>query len=206
MRRVTRWQVPLVIAAASALVALLGGAGRLWLRWDREAIADGELWRLVTGHFVHLNPGHLVLNLAGLALVWVLVGGGYRALAWWLVIAFSVAVMDAGFWFLDPGLSWYVGLSGLLHGLLLAGTVDRLRDAPIESAVLGLLVIGKLAWEQYAGPLPGSEASAGGSVVVNAHLYGAIAGTLAGAASLVIRRNGPPLEPAIGGDGEGPDR
>jgi rhomboid family GlyGly-CTERM serine protease len=188
MRRVTRWQVPLVIGTACVLTAALGGAGRLWLRWDREALAAGEFWRFVTGHFVHLNPGHLVLNFAGLALVWVLVGGRYRAPGWCLVIAFSVAVIDAGFWFLDPELSWYVGLSGLLHGLLMAGTVDRLRDAPVESAVLGLFVIGKLAWEQYAGPLPGSEASAGGPVVVNAHLYGAIAGTLAGAASLSLRR------------------
>ncbi|HEX2138289.1 MAG TPA: rhombosortase [Woeseiaceae bacterium] len=187
MRRVTHWQVPLVIGTASVLAAALGGAGRLWLRWDREGLAAGEFWRLATGHFVHLNPGHLVLNFAGLALVWVLVGGRYGTFGWCAVIAFSIAVMDAGFWFLDPGLSWYVGLSGLLHGLLMAGTVDRLRDAPLESAVLGLLVIGKLAWEQYAGPLPGSEISAGGPVVVNAHLYGAIAGTLAGTASLVTR-------------------
>jgi rhomboid family GlyGly-CTERM serine protease len=192
MRRLTHWQVPLVVGTASLLTAMLGSAGRLWFRWDREAIAANEFWRLVTGHIVHLNPGHLVLNVAGFALVWVLVGGRYRPLGWCLVIAFTVAVMDAGFWFLDPELAWYVGLSGLLHGLLMAGTVDRLREAPIEAAVLALFVIGKLAWEQYAGPLPGSEASAGGPVVVNAHLYGAIAGTLAGAASLALRRNRAP--------------
>ncbi len=187
MRRITEWQVPLAIAGASLCAATLGGAGRLWLRWDREAIAAGEWWRLATGHFVHLNPGHLALNLAGLALVWVLAGGRYRPLGWWLVVALSLAVMDAGFWYLDPNLAWYVGLSGLLHGLLLAGAVDRLREAPLESTVLTLLVAAKLAYEQYAGPLPGSEASTGGPVVVNAHLYGAIAGIFAGAASLAAR-------------------
>lgn len=185
MRRVTLLQVPLAIAGASLVAAALGDAGRLWLRWDREAIAAGEWWRLVTGHFVHLNLGHFVLNLAGLALVWVLVGDRYRPLGWWIVIAVSVAGMDAGFWFLDPGLSWYVGLSGLLHGLLMAGTVDRLREAPLESAVLALVVTAKLAYEQYAGPLPGSETSTGGPVVVNAHLYGAIAGAAAGLVTLL---------------------
>lgn len=187
MRRVTRVQVPLAIAAASIVAAVFGSAGRLLLRWEREAIAGGEWWRLVTGHFAHLNLGHLALNLAGLALVWMLVGGRYRPLGWWLVIAVCLATMDAGFWFIDSHLSWYVGLSGLLHGLLLAGTVDRLREAPLESAVLGLLVAAKLAWEQYAGPLPGSEASTGGPVVVNAHLYGAVAGAAAGAVTLIVR-------------------
>lgn len=196
MRRLTAAQVPLAIAGASLLAAAFGGAGRLWLRWDREAVAGGELWRLVTGHFVHLNPGHLLLNLAGLVLVWLLVGSRYRPLGWWAVTVLCVAAMDGGFWFLDPRLSWYVGLSGLLHGLLLAGTVGRLREAPLESAVLTLAVAGKLAYEQYAGPLPGSEASAGGPVVVNAHLYGAVAGAAAGAVTLLY--NARPLRRSAG--------
>ena len=166
MRRVTQLQVPLAVAAASLAAAALGSAGRLWLRWDREGIAAGEWWRLVTGHFVHLGPGHLLLNLAGLALVWALVGDRYRPAGWWLVVALCLAGMDGGFWFLDAGLSWYVGLSGLLHGLLMAGTLDRLRAAPLESAVLALLVAGKLAYEQFVGPLPGSETSAGGPVKI----------------------------------------
>lgn len=196
MRRLTGSQVPLAIAAASLVAAALGEPGRLGLRWDREAIAGGELWRLVTGHFVHLNLGHFVLNLAGLVLVWVLVGTRYRPLGWWIVTILCLAAMDAGFWLLDPRLSWYVGLSGLLHGLLLAGTVGRLREAPLESAVLTLAVALKLAYEQYAGPLPGSEVSAGGPVVVDAHLYGALAGTAAGAAALLY--NARPLRRSAG--------
>lgn len=182
MRRVTHWQVPLVLALASLAVALAGGAGRQWLRYEREAIGEGEIWRLLTGHIAHLNAGHLALNVAGLALVWVLVGSRFTPLCWWLVVAFSIAVIDTGFWLFDPGLSWYVGLSGLLHALLLAGAVDRLRAAPAESIVLCLVVIAKVTYEQIAGPLPGSETSTGGPVVVNAHLYGTIAGLLAGAA------------------------
>lgn len=181
MRRRTRWQVPSVLAAASVLAAIGGAAGQHALRYDRAAIADGEIWRLLTGHIAHLNPAHLLLNLAGLLLVWLLVGGRFSRLEWCLVIAATIAVIDCGFWFLDPGLGWYVGLSGLLHGLLLAGLVRGFRDAPGESIALGLLVILKIAYEQLAGPLPGSEASAGGPVIVNAHLYGAVGGVIAGA-------------------------
>lgn len=181
------WQVPLLLALVSVATALTGGTGRAALRFERDAIAAGELWRLVTGHIVHLGASHLVLNLAGLFLVWLLVGDRYTPLRWWLVVVFSLAVMDLGFWFLDPQLSWYVGLSGLLHGLLMAGATAGLRRAPLESAVFGLVVIGKVALEQVIGPLPGSEATSGGPVVVNAHLYGAVAGLLAGAASLLPR-------------------
>jgi len=90
-----------------------------------------------------------------------------------------LASIDLGLWFLDPALSWYVGLSGLLHGLFAAGLLSRLRAAPAESLVLGGLLAAKLLVEQIAGPLPGSETSAGGAVVVNAHLYGTAGGIAA---------------------------
>lgn len=179
LRRSTGWQVPLCLAAFSALAALGGPDAQRQLRYDRTDLAGGELWRLVTGHFVHLGMTHLILNVAGLAVVWLLVGGGYSLLHWVFVIASSLAVIDFCFWFLDPGLSWYVGMSGLLHALLVAGIVSRFREAAGESLALAALIAGKIAWEQLAGPLPGSEVSAGGPVVVNAHLYGVVAGILA---------------------------
>jgi membrane associated rhomboid family serine protease len=73
-----------------------------------------------------------------------------------------------------------VGLSGVLHGLLLAGAVQGFKTLPSESAIIVAIVIGKLAWEQFAGPLPGSESVSGGNVVVNAHLFGGIGGLIAG--------------------------
>ncbi|HEX7061469.1 MAG TPA: rhombosortase [Woeseiaceae bacterium] len=187
MRRIARWQVPLCMIASSVAAALAGGRGQEVLRWDRDAIAAGELWRLVTGHLAHLGAAHLALNLAGLALVWILVGDRLKPLGWWLVVAFGIAVIDLGFWFLDPGLAWYVGLSGLLHTLILAGTTAGARTAPLESLALGGLVLAKIVVEQLAGPLPGSEATSGGPVVVNAHLYGAIAGLAAGGFVLAMR-------------------
>ena len=49
-----------------------------------------------------------------------------------------------------------------------------------ESIVILALIFGKIAYEQFAGPVPGSEFASGGPVVVDAHLYGAIGGLAGG--------------------------
>lgn len=182
--------------AAAALAALAialesGGAGfRSVLAWDRAAIGAGELWRLVSGHLVHLGWSHLVLNLTGLALILWVVGGAYACWRWLLIAVISLVAIDLGFWWLDPSLDRYVGLSGLLHGLLAAGLLRGAIGRDPEALVLAALVLAKLAWEQFAGPLPGSAETAGGNVIVNAHLYGAVGGLLG--ALLVGRRVAPP--------------
>ncbi len=179
LRRIAHWQVPLVFALAGVVAAAFGDDGRAVLRYDHPAIADGEYWRLLTGHFAHLGYQHLLLNLAGLLLVWLLVGRHHNTRQWYTVSATSIAIMGLGFWLLDADMRWYVGLSGLLHGLLLAGGISGIRSLPGESMVICAVVVGKLLYEQLVGPLPGSEAVAGGAVIVNAHLYGAVGGGMA---------------------------
>ena len=159
---------------------LFGEVGRTLLRFDRASILEGELWRLASGHFVHLGTMHFVLNALGLILVWLLVGMHFSAPQWLLVIGISLAGIDAGLWFLDPALNWYVGMSGLLHAMLAAGVVHGMRSVPRESIIIGLVLVVKIGFEQVVGPLPGSERTAGGAVVVNAHLYGVFAGAAAG--------------------------
>jgi rhomboid family GlyGly-CTERM serine protease len=182
------WQIALVLIAVSVVIAGFGDTGREALMYDRLAIASGEYWRLVSGHFAHLSNSHLVMNLAGLVLSWLLVGRNYSTVEWLVVLLLAITSISAGFWFLDENMLWYVGLSGVLHGLLIAGAMQGLKTLPVESAVICLLVVGKLLYEQIAGPLPGSESVSGGTVVVNAHLYGAMGGAVA--AALFWRRAG----------------
>ena len=185
------WLVPGILVLGALILLLAGDAGREWLRFDRSGIAAGELWRLLTGHLVHLGISHTVLNLAGLVLVWFLVGRAYTWKQWLWIMAGSIAAIDLGLWFGAPSLEWYVGLSGLLHGMLAAGIVAGLVDRSGEAAILALVVAGKLAWEQLAGPLPGSEGTSGGAVIVDAHLYGVIGGTLVAAALIRAGRRAP---------------
>ena len=79
-----------LVAQLRADPSLLPNAIRELLRFDRGGIAAGELWRLLTGHFVHLGVSHTLLNLAGLLLVWVLVGAACTWRQWLLVMAASM--------------------------------------------------------------------------------------------------------------------
>ena len=172
------WTLPVAVIFVTFFAEIFGDWSRQWLSYDRDAIVSGQGWRLLTGHFVHLGPSHLALNAAGLLLVWLQIGATASTGRWLLVATVSIIGIDAGLWMLTPVLDWYVGLSGLLHGLLAAGIVAELRAGRGDSWVLAGLVLAKLIYEQVSGPLPGSEASAGGAVIVNAHLYGAIAGAV----------------------------
>ena len=187
------WLAAAVVGIVSIALQLGGEEARLALAWNHDAIGAAEAWRLLSGHFVHLGWNHLLLNLAGLALVTWLVGARYGIWHWILILAASIAAMDAGLWLWNPELDWYVGLSGLLHGLLAAGLLSGAIARDREAIVLAVFVLAKLVWEQLAGPLPGSEATAGGAVIVDAHLYGAIGGLLAAAVLQRSVREAAPL-------------
>ena len=173
---ISSWQLVAVLVLASGIFELFGDSGRAWLQYDRIAIADAEFWRLMSGHFVHLGLGHYFLNALALILVWVAVGMYFTNRQWLIVTAVSIAGVDAGLWLFNPQVVWYVGMSGFLHGLLAAGIVKGFQFLPREALLGGMVVLVKIVYEQMLGPMPGSEQSAGGNVVVDSHLYGALAG------------------------------
>ena len=187
------WLLPGLAAAIAVGIALTGEAGRAFLRYDRPAIASGEVWRLLSGHFAHLGISHLVLNIAGLALVWILVADYLTRRQWLAIAVITLAGIDVGFWFLQPQLIGYVGLSGLLHGLLAAGVVAGIGAGRGETIVLGIILVAKIIYEQVAGPLPGSETTTGGAVIVAAHAYGAVAGAIGGGIMRIRVRDRAPI-------------
>lgn len=152
----------------------------LAMRYDREAIFSGELWRLLTGNLAHLGWSHLLMNLAGLILICILFGKRLNRLTWAVISLVSALFVTVGLLIFSPLTSWYVGLSGMLHGLLIAGIFANIARGYKLEYLLLFVIIGKLFWEQWQGPLPGSESLAGGNVVVNSHLYGGIAGLISG--------------------------
>jgi rhomboid family GlyGly-CTERM serine protease len=183
-----RLGVALLLACLLLLAPTLGGeAARLGLRYERSGIAQGQLWRLLSAHWVHLNLRHALLNIAGLALLWALFARDFSPRQWLLILAAAVLAIDAGLWFMDSTVEWYVGSSGVLHGILAAGTLAHLRRGEPDGWVLAGILAAKLLYEQRVGPLPFSGTR---EVVVDAHLYGVIGGL---AAALALKPRPLPL-------------
>jgi len=147
-------------------------------RFDRALIDHGQFWLLISGHLAHLNWSHLGLNMAGLVLVAVFFGRYLPVFQWVLLCFFSAVWVGLSLYWFNDELHRYVGMSGVLHGLFIVGAWYEYRRYPLSGAVLLLLIVAKLIWEQLSGALPGSESMTGGHVVVDAHMYGAIAGAV----------------------------
>jgi len=145
-------------------------------RFNRELVEQGEVWRLFSGHIVHLNWSHWALNMAGLAIVAFFFSSHASVKQWLAVIIVSAIMINAGLWFWLPGVRSYVGLSGVLHGLFLYGALREIRFYPASGYVLTAVLIAKLIWEFFNGALPGSEEMTGGRVLTEAHMLGAIGG------------------------------
>lgn len=179
LRQLKPYVVPLTVAALAILAHLGGDWLQQDLRYDREAILFGETWRLLTGNFLHLGYMHLLLNLAGLALIWMFFGARFNHAQWILIVLVSALATGAGLLVFNPDVGWYVGLSGALHGYFVAGCMAEIRLKLREGWWLLIVITLKLAWEQWHGAMPGTASLAGGEVIVDAHLYGAISGLAA---------------------------
>jgi rhomboid family GlyGly-CTERM serine protease len=180
------WPV-LALALASLTLELAGDSGRLWGRYDGALVTQGEYWRLITAHVVHLGWGHLWPNLTALLLIGALFEDLFDAGMWLVLAAAAAGSIDLGLLLLDRDVDWYVGLSGVLHGFVAAGALTAWLRGQSIGWLLALGLAAKLVWEQTMGPVPFTAAAVGGPVVVASHLYGTAGGLLAAAATHIVR-------------------
>ncbi|MBW3598369.1 MAG: rhombosortase [Planctomycetes bacterium] len=166
------------------------------MQWDREAMADGQWWRLVTGHLTHWDADHLFWDAAVFVVLgWIAERRSRRRFL--ACLAASCLAIPAGIWLFEPAITTYRGLSGLDTALftLLAtellpegirrgrqvGPWDRLAGVMPAALLLGL--IAKIAYEYATGQtLFVNSAASGFTPVPLAHLIGAVVGFVLAAA------------------------
>jgi len=168
----------IIILTLSLLLFLLQPGSNQWFSYYHSAIENGQWWRLLTAHICHTNGYHLLLNGIGLLVVVSLFLNTFKSKNLLLISLFSSLFISLCLFWLEPSVQQYVGLSGVLHALFAFGVCDELKKQDRWGIILGLGFIAKIAFEQFNGPSPSTESLIGATVLIDAHLYGAIAGVV----------------------------
>ncbi|HES75478.1 MAG TPA: rhombosortase [bacterium] len=151
------------------------GGTALW-DYSRPAIQHGQFWRLLSGHFVHLNSAHLALNALGLLAI-LSVWGKALGEAGPLLLSGAIALgISLALWLNEPQLIHYAGASGVLHGLFAAGIVLAHDASPRFRLAAAAALLAKLVAETQFNT--GSAELIGAPVIHAAHQWGAVFGTL----------------------------
>jgi len=154
--------------------------------YQYQLISQGELWRAFTGHFLHTNGIHLLLNLAALILLWALHGHFYTLKNYSLLFITSALICSTGLFYFSPQIQQYVGLSGVLHGIFVFGAIMDIHHQDKTGYLLFIGVWLKIAHEQFYGASEQVSTLIDANVAIDAHLWGAIGGLLFSCGFLVF--------------------
>jgi rhomboid family GlyGly-CTERM serine protease len=163
----------MVTGAVAALV--IPGIAE-YLVYDRGALAQGELWRLLSAHLVHYSGAHLFTNLLVLVPAALLVETRYREDLLKILAVCAVAI-GVGLFFFQEEIYRYAGASGISLSLLtyaaLRGLDANTRWRVVCAILLAMVAI-KLVAEAFVGwQVADWEQDAGFVTVTFSHATGA---------------------------------
>ena len=149
------------------------------LRLSLQGVQWVQVYTLLTAHWVHINFRHYLHNVTALIIIMLLLAPTLDWRRWLFALIISSLLISALLLLWPPASDNYAGLSGLLHGLFVAGCISLWREARLLALVLMVMLAGKLLMEFIfdAGLLH----TAGFTVVKIAHLYGVLGGLLSAA-------------------------
>jgi len=158
-----------------------------WLQFDRSAILQGEIWRTLTGHLTHWSVSHLFWDMLVFLVLAGIIERFSRRQFLACFAAGSLTISLLVFTML-PEMAYYRGLSGIDSGLfmLLLVLLYRRNAAghnvlhKIPYILLGLLFIGKTAFELSTAQTLFVQSSDLFIPVPLAHMGGAFVGGIIG--------------------------
>lgn len=157
------------------------------LSLDRTQVGQGQLWRLFTSNFVHFGWPHTLMNLSAFLLCAFALLNSFPVRQLLGLIVFCCLIVGLGVYYFNPEYGTYAGLSGAIHGFIVAGLMRNKRHPSWLNVILIALVFAKIIYEhqpdyqathlQTLMPVP---------VAFDAHMYGALAGICFGVCHWII--------------------
>lgn len=148
-----------------------------YLSLDRSAVAQGQVWRLLSGNLVHFGWAHTAMNIAAFLLCSFGLLSHYSLTRFSSLLLLCCLAVGVGIYGLNPEYGTYAGLSGAIHGLIVAGLLhSKLHPLWLRILALGIVLI-KL-WQEQSPHYQASDLQnlIPVPVATDAHLYGAVAG------------------------------
>ncbi len=180
MKPITATPTVCVSIALSAVMLIFTTANASlfnWLSLEPLQVSAGEYWRLLTANFVHFGWAHTLMNVAALLLCTLALLSETSLTKYLGLLLLCCMTVGIGIYWFNPEYQPYAGLSGAIHGLVIAGLIQT-RIYPQWIKIGGLLlVMGKLVQENQPGyEATGLQQLIPAAVAVESHVYGAIAG------------------------------
>lgn len=172
--------LPLIVILLSLLAFIFNSEH---LHFQRDVFINGEYWRGFTAHFLHTNLNHLLLNISAVVLLWALHGQFYNRINYLFVFIVCAVTTTFGITIFSPEITQYVGLSGILHGLFIWGTIKDIQHKDKTGYLLLAAILLKVLYEQLMGPSAEVAKLISATVAIDAHLWGMIGGGIIGIAS-----------------------
>jgi rhomboid family GlyGly-CTERM serine protease len=160
-----------------------------WLSLERSTVNHGEVWRLLTSNLVHFGWAHTLMNLAAFAMVSFTLLDTFTPARYLFLLTFCSLCVSLGVYYWNPEYETYAGLSGSIHGLIVAGLLLNRRHALWVNGIFLAGIFFKIFHEhqdnyqttELQDLLPVA-------VAYDAHLYGALAGLFFGVGYLIAEK------------------
>ena len=166
------------LAAPLVLAALFLAGGLHWAewQWQRDGIAAGQWWLLLSGHFAHATPAHGISNFAAVVIAALVAPVWLNRWPGLVIVLAMAAGVGLGIWWFNPDIAFYRGFSGVGHGWLMVAFAWSPYLSPWFRMLAIVVIQAKVVWEDslvyQASQLNGYFADA--EVLTDAHWYGVL--------------------------------
>ncbi len=155
MQFLKKYRITISLSLFIALVYFILGPVPETLYFNAELITQGELWRYISGHLVHSDPQHLLLNLSAFIILSALIEQHSRLQLF--AALFSGIIFINFYLFNNNEITNYAGLSGVLNSLLVIALYQQWQLHSKQLSLTGylpasiyLISAAKIIYELYS--------------------------------------------------------